>query len=108
MRGSSFVRVVTLVLSLFIWAAPAHAVGESVPAQIVNVGPSPDSVGFVTSSGVDNISARIGRWYCTRYFYQQRPATRGHGHVTLIYPFWKAEARNAALDGKEHFVCEVK
>lgn len=62
MRSLCFMRAVTLVLSLIAWAAPAYALPDPVPAKIVYAGPGADSVGYVTSSGTDNISAQIGRW----------------------------------------------
>jgi hypothetical protein len=53
------------LLALFVLSAAftfAVSAAPAVPARIVSVGPTADSVGYVSSSGTDLIDAEIGRW----------------------------------------------
>lgn len=47
---------------IFLTFGPALAQRQTIPAKVVSAGPTQDSVGFVSISGSNTVSAQIGRW----------------------------------------------
>jgi hypothetical protein len=61
-RVTMLVARITLILLAFAVSATVVQAAPVVPAKIISVGPTADSIGYTTSSGTDVINAQVGRW----------------------------------------------
>src|SRR3989344_1111423 len=61
-RITGVVARIPPILLAFVVSATVVQAAPVVPAKIISVGPTADSIGYTTSSGTDVIDAQVGRW----------------------------------------------